>query len=169
MARGVGGPRLGAAAWARLAGLGLILAGCSGQPPNVVFDTPSGPVPLNGPASNTTSGPPPPPGMEPTQPAEARPVSRDGIYTGTATVLITNGNVCQDTFRVYGFHVNGNKVRFGGFRGTIQPDDGLQMVFGAQWIIGRFDGAVFHGQVAFVGPYGSPGCTYELTLRRTGA
>ncbi len=69
---------------------------------------------------------------------------------------------------VVGFHVSGNRVRFGRFRGTIDGDDGLQMVYNQQWILGQFEGATFHGHVTFWGRQG-PGCTYLLNLERTSA
>ena len=50
----------------------------------------------------------------------------------------------------------------------IDGDDGLQMVYNQQWILGQFEGATFHGHVTFWGRQG-PGCTYLLNLERTSA
>jgi hypothetical protein len=147
----------------------LLLFGCSG-PPTVLLDTPTGVVPLSSPAPVTSGGlAAPPPGLEPASPPPAQGVSRDGGYTGTATVLDTAGGLCTDTLKVSGFAVRGNSARFGGFRGTIGPDGGLQMVYGQDWIIGQFEGATFHGQLSTMGRFDSPGCTYMLNLERIGA
>ena len=73
------------------------------------------------------------------------------------------GNMCQETVPVVGFRVSGNRVRFGRFHGTIDSNDGLQMVSNQQWIVGQFEGATFHGQVTFWTREG-PGCTYVLSL-----
>jgi len=152
----------------------LALFGCTVQTglpgPNVIFDTPMGPVPLNSPAPVPPGGAlaAPPPNLMPTLPAPAQVVSRDGIYSGTAEVLSTNGGSCTSGMDVSNFRVHGNSVRFGQFRGTIAPDGGLQMVFRGTWIIGQFEGATFRGQVDNRGGRNSAGCTFILTLDRTG-
>jgi hypothetical protein len=143
--------------------------GCSG-PPTVVLDTPTGVVPLNAPAPVMPGGlAAPPPGLEPSAPGPAQGVSRDGSYAGTATALITGGGLCTETRNVAGFVVHGNSARFGGFRGTIAADGGVQMVYGQDWLVGQFEGATFHGQLDSLGRFGSPGCTYRLNLERTGS
>ena len=154
----------------------LTLFGCTVQTglsaPNVVLDTPTGPVPLNSPAPAPVmpgglAGPPP--GLEPSLPVPTQAVSRNGTYTGTAEVLSTAGGTCLNGTKVDNFKVHGNSVRFGGFRGTIAPDGGLQMVFGGTWIVGQFEGATFRGQVDDTGGrWSGPGCTFILTLERTG-
>lgn len=147
----------------------LFLFGCLG-PPTVLLDTPTGVVPLNSPAPVMPGGlAAPPPGLEPSPPISAQGVSRDGGYTGTAAVLDTAGGLCTDTLKVSGFAVRGTSARFGGFRGTIAADGGLQMVYGRDWIVGQFEGATFHGQLSTMGRFGAPGCTYMLNLERTGA
>jgi hypothetical protein len=147
----------------------LLLFGCSGAP-TVLLDTPTGVVPLNSPAPVMPSGlAAPPPGLEPSLPIPNQSVNRDGGYTGTATVLNTAGGLCTDTLKVSGFTVRGTSARFGGFRGTIAADGGLQMVYGQDWIVGQFEGATFHGQLSTMGRFGSPGCTYLLNLERAGA
>lgn len=147
----------------------LLLIGCS-TPPTVLLDTPTGVVPLNPPAPVMPSGlAAPPPGLEPSAPISSQGVSRDGVYTGTAAVLDTAGGLCTNTLNVSGFDVRGTSARFGGFRGTIASDGGLQMVYGQDWIVGQFEGAIFHGQLSTMGRFGSPGCTYMLNLQRTGA
>jgi hypothetical protein len=146
----------------------LLLFGCS-TPPTVLLDTPTGVVPLNAPAPVMPSGlAAPPPGLEPSAPIPPQGVSRDGVYTGTAAVLDTAGGLCTNTLNVSDFAVRGTSARFGGFRGTIAADGGLQMVYGQDWIVGQFQGATFHGQLSTMGRFDSPGCTYMLNLQRAG-
>jgi hypothetical protein len=148
----------------------LMLAGCSGRAPTVIFAGPNGPVVLNSPSSAMPGGQVgPPPGMEPMGPAFVQSSNRSGSYTGSATVLASNGYACQSPVKISGFHVNGNAVRFGGFRGRIDPYNGLQMANRGQWIVGQFDGATFNGQITFWSNQLGPRCTYLLNLQRTGA
>jgi hypothetical protein len=138
--------------------------------PNVILNTPMGPIPVNSPGPVMPGGGQvgPPPGLEPSLPVPTQAVSRNGTYTGYAEVLSTAGGVCLNGMKVDNFKVHGNSVRFGGFRGTIAPDGGLQMVFGGTWIVGQFEGPTFRGQVDERGRWASPGCTFILTLDRTG-
>ncbi|MDR3533847.1 MAG: hypothetical protein P4L90_25200 [Rhodopila sp.] len=143
------------------------------RPPEVIFDTPGGPVALNGPAQGGSAVPGgnlamPPAGPDGTLPPPARAVSRNGTYAGTANVLSTGGGMCLDNKPVSNFRVHGDAVRFGEFHGTIAPDGGLQMVFGAVWITGHFEGSNFRGQLSESGRFGSPGCTFLLVLDRVG-
>jgi hypothetical protein len=142
----------------------MFVFGCSG-PPTVLLDTPTGVVPLNAPAPVMPGGlAAPPPGLEPLSPLPAHGISRDSSYIGTATVLDTGGGLCTETLKVSDFVVLGATGRFGGFRGTIAADGGVQMVYGQDWIVGQFEGATFHGQLNILGRFGSPGCTYMLNL-----
>jgi hypothetical protein len=157
-----------------LAVVSIWVAGCAGnsglQMPEVVLDTPTGVTPIYTPVPATPGGlAAPPPGLEPTAAAASRSTDRSGSYTGTAQPLETGGGLCLETEKVSGFHVRGNSVRFGGFRGTIAADGGLQMVYGRQWIIGQFEGATFHGQFDVPGSFGAPECTFLLSLQRTGS
>jgi hypothetical protein len=154
-----------------LAAAGVGLLGCSGQAPVVMVDTPTGPVTLNAPQPAMAGGMAgPPPGLEPAvgMAAPGPAVSRNGSYAGTADVLMTDGGLCIENQRVGGFRVHGNAVRYGGFRGRITPDGSLQMVYGQDWIVGRFEGATFDGQLDLPGRFGSPGCSYMLNLQRVG-
>jgi hypothetical protein len=145
----------------------LGVAACSGGP-EVLVDTPTGVTPIYTPQPAMPGGVmTPPPGMTP--PAPTQMVSRNGAYTGTAFPLETGGGLCISTLTVSNFRVSGNAVRFGRFRGRIDSDNGLQMVNGDQWIIGQFEGSTFHGQFDVPGSFGAPGCTYMLTLQRTGS
>jgi hypothetical protein len=152
----------------------LALLGCTVQTglpgPNVIFDTPMGPVPLNtpapgGPGSGLAA---PPPNLEPTLPAPAQAVSRDGRYAGIAQVLTTGGGLCIKPVTISGFIVRGNSARFGGFRGTIDPEGGVQMYYGGNWIVGQFEGGSFRGQLSYSARFSGNGCTYILNLERTG-
>jgi hypothetical protein len=149
------------------------MAGCSGsgefRAPAVVLDTPAGPTPIYTPSPTMPGGlAAPPPGLEPASGTIVQSADRSGTYTGTAVPLETGGGLCITTEPVSGFHVRGNAVRFGGFRGTISADNGLQMVYGNQWIIGQFEGSTFHGQFDVPGRFGAPQCTFMLSLERTG-
>jgi len=152
----------------------LILFGCTiqtGLPgPNVILDTPMGPIPVNPPGPVMPGGglAGPPPGLDPTLPVPTQAGSRNGTYSGRAEVLSTAGGMCLNGMNVTNFRVRGNSVRFGQFRGTIAPDGGLQMVSGGTWIVGQFEGATFRGQVDAKGNWDMPGCTFILTLDRTG-
>jgi hypothetical protein len=95
-------------------------------------------------------------------------VNRTGSYAGTAVPLETGGGLCIQTEKVGNFHVRGNSVRYGRFRGRIDANNGLQMVNGNQWIIGQFEGATFHGQLDLPGGFNNPGCTFMLSLERVG-
>jgi len=151
----------------------LLIPGCSGngslQVPSVILDTPSGATPIYTPSPVMPNGAAPaPPGLGPGPSTASQVVDRSGSYAGSAEPLVTGGGLCIQTQKVSGFHVHGRSVRFGGFRGTIERDNGLQMVYGQQWIIGHFEGATFHGQYDVPARFGGPGCTFVLNLQRIG-
>jgi hypothetical protein len=149
--------RLGVLAW---------LAACSAGP-TVLVDTPTGVTPIYTPGPAMPGGAvAPPPGLENSPPPPRNPLSWEGDYTGIAVPLDTGGGICISNQQVGNFRVRRNAVRYGGFRGRIAPDGGLQMVYGQDWIIGQFEGAAFHGQLDLNGRFGAPGCTYMLTLNR---
>ena len=139
----------------------LMLAQCSGsnapQVPNVVLATPAGIAPIYTP---NAPGPLPPPTVP-------QPVDPSGVYAGVAEPLSTGGGICIRPIRMGGFHVQGNTVRFGRFNGAIDAQNGLQMTYAGQWIVGQFEGASFHGQleVPTRTRFGL-GCSYVVTLRR---
>ena len=145
----------------------LVLAGCSGVP-SIVLDTPTGVTPIYTPPLAMPGGNiGPPPGMPASLPVPGQMVDRSGTYTGTAVPLDTGGGICLATKTVSNFIVRGDSVRYGGFHGRIDGNNGLQMVYGTRWIIGQFDGATFHGQFELTGGFNFPGCTYMLNLERT--
>jgi hypothetical protein len=88
------------------------------------------------------------------------PAPRNGPYAGVGRVLTNPGGNCGDPIRVFNFAVDGNRVSFGSFRGTIQPDGSLQMQAGPRYVYGQFTGAHFEGH--FWQP--QPACTYALSL-----
>ena len=97
----------------------------------------------------------PPPGLNgSTLPNPAGAITRGGTYAGYADVLSTGGGLCINDKTVTNFKVHGNQVRFGEMSGTIAPDGSLQMVFGNTWIVGRFQGTTFRGQIIAGGPMG---------------
>jgi hypothetical protein len=152
----------------------LLLAGCSGhglQPPTIAVGTPPGVTQLSSDAPEISGGPPP---MVPlptlamgsAPPAPAKPV-RSGTYTGVAWPM-GSGGCCTTTHEFSGFHVHGNAVRYGGLRGTIDTQNGVQMTNGQTWIYGQFEGEAFAGQMDVPGRRGGAGCTYQLSLSRIG-
>jgi hypothetical protein len=142
----------------------LALLGCTVQSrlpgPNVILDTPMGPVPLDQPAP--AAGP-----AQAASPGQA--VNRDGTYAGTAVVLDPDGGLCLKPISIAGVVVRDRSVRFGGFHGTIDANDGLQMVYGRRWIVGQFEGALFQG-ILWSAPdfIHEPGCSYIVNLQRIG-
>lgn len=146
----------GSALCAAIIGASLWLAGCSNQP--------QAGVALPPPSLGQQAMPPPAPQLP--QPVAASRL--DGTYQGTADVLITGGGQCMQNQRVTAFHVRGNLATYQGFRGKIDPDGSVQMHFGNDWIIGRFDGNGFYGQLTADKWRRPPGCSWVLRLTRVG-
>jgi hypothetical protein len=73
------------------------------------------------------------------------------------------GQLCADPLHVGNFNVEGSKVSFGAYSGTVAPNGSLQMQVGQTWVYGQFIGSHFEGR--FWQPY--PGCTYTLSLEPT--
>lgn len=157
------------------AGIGLLAAACttvipSSGPPTIIRSTPfgsqviSGNQPVVGPGGNLAA---PPPGLEPNLPPPTASGSRSGIYQGIAVPLNTGGGQCIANQTITGFKVNGNSVRWRGFRGTIAADNGLQMVNGGTWVVGQFVGDRFDGQISSTSRLSGPGCSFMMSLQRT--
>jgi hypothetical protein len=158
--------------------IAVLTGGCTtiyqgGGPPTVMLDTVVGPPaviaggPLGAPPGGALAAPP-----EHLAPAGQPPFSGgslDGAYSGMAVPLNTYGGVCIQDRPVTGFTVRGGSVRWGRITGRIAPNGGLQMVSGETWVTGYFAGDTFHGQIALPGRFGAPGCSYMMTLRRSGA
>ena len=88
-----------------------------------------------------------------------------GIFAGVGTLSSSPGGRCSWEIPINHFVVTGNRIRYQGFRGTIQPPDTfLQMQAGNRFIYGYFDGG------RFVGHYWQPHpeCTYDLVLTHAG-
>lgn len=151
---------------AAVGSIGFLIFGCAGGP-SVVLDTPTAVRPIYTPPAAMPGGNiGPPPGMDTSLPPPTQAVDRSGSYAGTAVPLGTAGGICLQTKRVSNFIVRGDRVRFGGFRGRIEADNGLQMVYGGTWITGQFEGATFSGQLQEAGAFNSEGCSYMLSLQR---
>ncbi len=140
-------------------------------PPTVMLSSPFGPPTVVS-GGGAAAMPPggslaiPPPNLMPPAPQQLAAVDRSGTYGGTATVMDSGGGVCLQNQTVRNFRVQGNRVRWGGFHGTIAPDKGLQMVYGTTWIYGQFVGDAFQGQLSQWGDFNNPGCTYVMELHR---
>jgi hypothetical protein len=151
-----------------------VTSGCTmvippGGPPTVIQNTPFGSsvVSQGGQLGGSLAAPPSnlDPDLPGTLPAMTGP--RDGIYSGVAVPLNTGGGVCITNQPIDGFRVTGDQVRWGQFRGRIRGD-ALQMVQGNTWVFGQFEGNRFNGQITMSGRFQSPGCTFMLTLAKTG-
>ncbi len=134
----------------------LALAGCTmdvqpatGQPSTVVMRMP-------GTIEPSTRAPAIPLASQPA--GEFPPPS--GRYRVTATPLNSKGGRCGNTLDRNPWTVDGMNVRFGAFRGTIQPNGALRMQANKDFIQGRFFGAHFTGR--FWRP--SPLCSYALSV-----
>ena len=111
----------------------------------------------------------------PSQPAAQAPPfvpgSVDGIYSGTARPLGTAGGRCLADQTVTNFRVSGNSVRWGGFRGNIDRNGGVQITHGRDWLYGEFIGTQFSGVlertgIGGIGSRQNPGCSYRLLMQR---
>ncbi len=154
-------------AWVCGAIASLLLSACSGSnPPSTALNTPTSTMPIQTSTPLPTNSSPSP-GLAGPAPVPEQNVDRTGSYAGTAVPLSTSGGACLNSVDVKGFHVRGNAARFGGYRGTIDANNGVQMVYGTNWLIGQFEGTTFHGQLDLTQRFGAD-CTYMLTLQRVG-
>jgi hypothetical protein len=139
-------------------GLCLVVLGCRQQIMTPMAADALGPPPslldeVNTARQSASSSAPPP---------RFIPASRslDGNYRGDGRLVRNPGGTCQTGMPVYGMQVSGDRVHFGSFNGTIQPNGVVEMDYGKNWVIGRFDGP------HFIGRWIAPACSYELTLNR---
>lgn len=154
--------------------LGLTTAACTAiysnnGPPTVIYHNPFGPSQVYPggppqPAGGTLAAPPG--NLESNGPASPMRRGRDGVYSGTAVPLNTAGGLCIRSQKIRDFRVQGDRVRWGRFRGRVE-DNGLQMVNGNTWVTGQFDGGRFSGQISIQDRFGNPGCTFMMTLHNT--
>jgi hypothetical protein len=89
----------------------------------------------------------------------------DGAYTGSMYRTSDPGGMsCAEQVPIYEFSVRNNVVRFGQFRGNpIGPDGSVQLQEGQLWLVGRFDGRQFVGELQ---PWGVA-CGYRMILNRS--
>jgi len=140
-----------------LAAVALLAAGCRATP---TVEAP-GVVRLSIDDSLVNNAAPPPPGLAGNAEAiSPPPAPRSGPYAGFGYNIVDPGGRCAGKIRIYNFHVNGNQVTFGAYRGTIQPDGHLRMQGGDTYIYGQFVGAHFEGRFWEPGP----ACTYTMSL-----
>ena len=116
---------------------------------------------LQGPGTLTVRTPGTLPPVRQPPPAPAAP-PQSGVFEGSGPLSSSAGSGCRREIPVRNFVVTGNRVRFQGFRGTIQPDSFVQMQAGERFLYGYFDGERFTGH--FWQPH--PDCTYDLVLTR---
>jgi hypothetical protein len=143
----------------RLSGLALVLSGLAASGCTMTSSQ-SGPGTVT--VRQPGSLPAPPPQAAPSPPAPPL----NGAFAGVAK-LSSNPSAsmgCTSEVQIRSFTVNGDRVRFQGFRGTIQPDGSVQMQAGGSFISGNFDGGRFTG--SFWRP--QPSCTYDMVLNHVG-
>ena len=103
-----------------------------------------------------------------TQPAQAAPGPAapplSGTFAGVGQLGRNHGSGCRSQVQIQHFVVTGDRVRFQGFRGTIQPVGSLQMQAGESFISGSFDGGRFTG--SYWRPH--PSCIYDFVLNHAG-
>ncbi len=87
-----------------------------------------------------------------------------GNFAGTGHLSSSAGSGCRPEIRISHFVVDGNRVRYQGFRGTIQGGSFVQMQQGSSFVSGIFDGDRFTGHLWR--PH--PECTYDLALMHVG-
>ncbi|HME25134.1 MAG TPA: hypothetical protein VKI44_28045 [Acetobacteraceae bacterium] len=138
--------------------IGLAGAGCT------ITTTPTG----TGPTAITVRQPgtlPAPATVAPSQVAPGPPAPPpNGTFAGVAQLTSSPASGCRREVPIRNFVVSGDRVRFQGFRGTIQPDGSLEMQAGSAFVSGNFDGGRFVG--SFWRPH--PACTYDLVLDHVG-
>ena len=144
----------------RLSGLTIVLtalaaAGCTmtstGAGPGTVTVRQPGSLPAPPPQQATPSPPAPP---------------LNGTFAGVAQLSsnVSSSVGCTREVQIRSFTVTGDRARFQGFRGIIEPDGSLRMQAGPSFISGNFDGGRFVG--SFWRP--QPSCTYDLVLNHVG-
>jgi len=143
-----------------LVGVALSLPGCSEPGTSTPFYTPTGVVPQTAspPATSVPTSAAPP----------AHAAGHDGTYRGISTVLSSGAGRCFGRQNITGFEVRGNRARWDGFRGTIDPDGGVQMHHGVEWLVGQFEEGRFVGQLEIGKWSSSSSCVYMFTLDRVG-
>lgn len=87
-----------------------------------------------------------------------------GTFAGVGRLSNTPSSGCRREVDINGFVVTGDRVRFQGFRGTINPGGFLEMQAGRSFISGSFQGGRFTG--SYWQPH--PGCTYDIDLNHVG-
>jgi hypothetical protein len=162
-------PLAGPARLACIVTLSALLQGCAGsgwQPPTVMIATAGGAQTIYSPAPPPDVLPGPPPGLANAVPPASQAVGRDGAYAGTADPFVTDGGLCSQTLRIEGFRVQGDRVRYGQFRGRIYNGNELQMARGNDWLLGQFYGPTFHGQLMTYAVHDRPACSFIVNLER---
>jgi hypothetical protein len=155
-----------------LVAMSVLLQGCTGsdwQPPTVMVATAMGATTIYPPAAARPADdvlPGPPAGLANAASPGGPPAGPDGDYAGWADPLVTDGGLCGQTLRIEGFHVLGDRVSFGEYRGRIDGGNGVQMAAGSDWLIGQFYGATFHGQLMTYAAHSRPACSFSVRLER---
>ena len=138
---------------AALVVLGVAAAGCTATTNGV-----SSSVTIHMPGTIPPTAQVPPPPAPPSGPPPS------GRFSGTGTLASSAGSGCRRQIPIAGMTVTGDRVRYQGFRGTIQPDGFVRMQAGSRFLYGFFDSDRFTGHLWQ--PH--PECTYDLVLTHAG-
>jgi hypothetical protein len=144
----------------RLSGLAIVLSALAAAGCTMTSST-------TGPGTVTVRQPGSLPAAPPPQAAPSPPAPPlNGTFAGVAQLSSNPGAsiACTREVQIRSFTVNSDRVRFQGFRGTIQHDGSVQMQAGGSFISGNFDGGRFVG--SFWRP--QPSCTYDMVLNHVG-
>ena len=144
----------------RLSGLALVLGALAASGCTMTSSqTGPGTVSVRQPGSLPAPPPAPPAPSPPAPPL-------NGTFAGVAHLSsnVSSSIGCTQEVQIRSFTVNGDRARFQGFRGIIEPDGSLRMQAGPSFISGSFDGGRFVG--SFWRP--QPSCTYDMVLNHVG-
>jgi hypothetical protein len=96
-------------------------------------------------------------------PAAPTPVP-DGRFSGTGTLTASVASGCQRQRPFNNLVVSGTRVRWQGFRGTIDQTGFARLQSGDRFLYGFFDGPRFAGH--YCQPH--PDCTWDVVLTHQG-
>src|SRR5271165_4010119 len=93
------------------------------------------------------------------------PGGRDGQYVGIAVGENTGFALCPK-LKISGFQVSAGRVQYKNFRGPIGVNGYVSIPYRGAWLIGRFEGTEFHGEIQQnTLPSRGAACKYVLALK----
>jgi hypothetical protein len=122
---------------------------------------------LGPPSADVMFGGHPRPAGPPAQPGP--PIGFDGMYAGIAVAEEYGSAICPSPMPIGNFEVEGNILRFGGFRGPVAFDGSVLLPFAGMWLAGSFQGPMFLGFAdATASSTQLYGCFYAISVSRLG-